>query len=72
MGLSYMPEQQLLASLTPGLEVAGMADIGRRQGATLLGEAGITGVEARLGAELGSADALSNIYQSALKGLFGG
>jgi len=72
MGLSYMPEQQLLASLTPGLEVAGMADVARRQGAGLLGEAGITGVEARLGAELGAGEILGGMYQSALSGLFGG
>ena len=72
MGLSYMPEQQLLASLTPGLEVASMADVARRQGAGLFGEAGITGVEAKLGAELGSGEILGGIYESALKGLFGG
>jgi len=70
MGLGYMPEQQLLASLTPGLETASMADVARRQGAGLFGEAGITGLEARLGAEIAGGETLGNMYQSALAGLF--
>jgi len=59
-----------LASLTPGLETASMADVARRQGAGLFGEAGITGLEARLGAEIAGGEILGNMYQSALSGLF--
>ena len=70
MGLQYMPEQQLLASLTPGLEVAGMADVARRQGAGLFGEAGITGIESQLAAEMKAAEVIGGGYSSALAGIF--
>ena len=71
MGMQFQPEQQLLASLTPGLEVAGMADVARRQGAGLFGEAGITGIESQLAAEMKAAEVVGGGYSSALAGLFG-
>jgi hypothetical protein len=70
MGMQYLPEQQLLASLTPGLEVAGMADVARRQGAGLFGEAGITGIESQLAAEMKAAEVIGGGYSSALAGIF--
>ena len=70
MGMQFQPEQQLLASLTPGLEVAGMADVARRQGAGLFGEAGITGIEAQLAAEMKAAEVVGGGYSSALAGIF--
>lgn len=62
----YLPEQQLLASLTPGIQLASLADLGRRQGAGLMTEAGVSGLEDIVGAEQARAQNLSQIYSALL------
>ena len=62
----FQPEQQLLASLTPGIQLASLADLGRRQGAGLLTEAGVSGLEDIVGAEQARAQNLSQIYSALL------
>lgn len=47
---SYLPQQEALAALGYGLEGGKLADIGRRTGAELYGQAGQTGIEAMLNA----------------------
>ena len=66
MGLQYMPEQQLLASLTPSLSLADLASVGQRQGAGYLAEAGATGLEANLAAQKTKAEGLAGLYSSLL------
>ena len=64
MGLQYMPEQQLLASLAPAISLADIAGTGQRQGAGLFAEAGAAGLEGRLGAEQARAEGLAGLYNS--------
>ena len=66
MGLQYMPENQLLASLTPALSLADLASVGQRQGAGYLAEAGATGLEANLAAQKTKAEGLAGLYSSLL------
>jgi hypothetical protein len=55
MGLGYAPQAQALEALRLGTGVAGLADIGRREGAEMFGQAGAAGIEALMqGAELAS------------------
>jgi len=60
------PEQQLLASLTPGIQLASLADLGRRQGAGLMTEAGVSGLEDIVGAEQARAQNIAQIYSALL------
>lgn len=62
----YLPEQQLLASLTPGIQLASLADLGRRQGAGLMTEAGVSGLEDIVGAEQARAQNIAQIYSALL------
>ena len=64
MGLQYMPEQQLLASLTPGIQLADIAGVGQREGAGLFAEAGAAGLEANLAAQQNRAEGLAGLYNS--------
>ena len=64
MGLQYMPEQQLLGSLTPAISLADIAGTGQRQGAGLFAEAGAAGLEANLGAQQNRAEGLAGLYNS--------
>ena len=66
MGLQYMPENQLLASLTPALSLADLASVGQRQGAGYLAEAGAAGLEANLAAQKTKAEGLAGLYSSLL------
>ena len=66
MGLQYMPENQLLASLTPSLSLADLSSVAQRQGAGLLAEAGATGLEANLAAQKTRAEGLAGLYSSLL------
>ena len=66
MGLEAMPEQQLLSTLAPAINIASLADVGRRGGAGLAAEAGISGLEALAQTELGRASALRDLYTSVL------
>jgi hypothetical protein len=64
MGLQYLPEQQLLNSLTPGISLADIAGTGQREGAGLFAEAGAAGLEANLGAQQNRAEGLAGLYNS--------
>ena len=64
MGLQYMPEQQLLGSLTPGISLADIAGTGQRTGAGLFAEAGAAGLEANLGAQQNRAEGLAGLYNA--------
>ena len=66
MGLQYRPEQELLASLTPAVNIASIADLGRREGAGLRGEAAMTGLEGRIAAEKARTEGLASIYSALL------
>ena len=66
MGLASQPEQELLASLTPGISLASIADLGRREGAGLLTEAGVSGLEDIVGAEQARAANIAQIYSALL------
>jgi len=69
LGLSAFPEQQLLASLGPAINLASIADLGRREGAGLLTEGGVSGLETRASTELGLANLYGDIYSSVLGGM---
>jgi len=62
----YLPEQQLLTSLTPAINLANIAGVGQRQGAGYLSEAGISGLESQAQTELARANLLGQIYSSML------
>ena len=64
MQTSYAPEAQLLNQLQAGTNVASIADIGRRTGAGLFGEAQMSGIEAQLLAQQSSADLESRLFNS--------
>ena len=66
MGLQYSPEQQVLASLTPALNLADIAGTGQRQGAGYLAEAGMSGLETQAQTEIARANLLGQIYSSML------
>jgi len=66
LGLEATPEQQLLSTLSPAINIASLADVGRRGGAGLAAEAGISGLEALAQTELGRASALRDLYTSVL------
>tara|TARA_R110000787_G_C13387806_1_gene442372 strand:+ start:56 stop:1051 length:996 start_codon:yes stop_codon:yes gene_type:complete len=68
LGLQYMPEQQLLNTLNPAVNVASIADLGRREGAGLFDETSMSGIEALLQAEMGGANTLGQVYASMLSG----
>ena len=62
----YLPEQQLLSSLTPAINIANIAGTGQRQGAGYLAEAGVSGLESQTQTELARANLLGQIYSSML------
>ena len=62
----YLPEQQLLSTLGPGAQLASLADVGRRQGASLMTEAGVSGLEDIVGAEQARAQNIAQIYSALL------
>ena len=62
----FQPEQQLLASLSPALNLANIAGTGQRQGAGYLAESGISGLETQAQTELARANLLGEIYSSML------
>jgi len=66
LGLEATPEQQLLSTLAPAINIASLADVGRRGGAGLAAEAGISGLEALAQTELGRASALRDLYTGVL------
>ena len=66
LGLEYAPEQQLLSTLTPATNLANLVGLGARQGAGLLAETQMSGLEDIIQAELAKNQALSQIYGSLL------
>ena len=66
MGLQYMPEQQLLNTLTPAISIADIAGTGQRQGAGYMSQAGISGLEDTLQAETVRSQNLRDIYSTIL------
>jgi hypothetical protein len=66
MGLQYMPEQQLLASLTPAISIADLARTGQQLGAQTMSAAGISGLEDILQAETVRSQNLRDIYSTIL------
>ena len=66
MGLQYMPEQQLLATLNPGINLSEIQNTGARFGANLYGEATAAGIEARLAADAKRAEGLAGMYNALL------
>ena len=66
MGLQYLPEQQLLASLTPALSIADIARTGQQLGAQTMSEAGISGLEDILQAESLRSQNLRDLYSTIL------
>jgi hypothetical protein len=66
LGLEYLPEQQLLSTLAPSINIASIADVGRRGGAGLAAEAGMSGLEALGQTEIARANVLKDLYGSLL------
>ena len=66
LGLEYAPEQQLLSTLTPATNLSNLVGLGARQGAGLLAETQMSGLEDIIQAELAKNQALSQIYGSLL------
>ena len=62
LGLEATPEQLLLSTLSPAINIASIADLGRRSGAGLEAEAGISGLEALGQTEIARANALRDLY----------
>jgi len=62
MGLQYMPENQLLASLTPSLSLADLSSTAQRQGAGYLAEASMAGLGENLAAQRNRAEGLAGLY----------
>lgn len=68
---SYMPQQQLLATLAPAIDISNIASAGQRQGAQL----GTSLLEAGLASQLGAETAAANLRQQqiqAITNLLGG
>ena len=62
LGLEATPEQQLLSTLAPAINIASIADLGRRGGAGLAAEAGMSGLEALGQTEIARANVLKDLY----------
>ena len=68
---SYMPQQQLLQTLAPAIDISNIASAGQRQGAQL----GTSLLEAGLGTQMGAETAAANLRQQqiqAITNLLGG
>jgi len=71
LGAAYTPQEQALAAMGVGTDVAGLAEIGRRTGAELYGQIGKTGVESYMqGADLANRLQLQQ-QQALMNSLFG-
>ena len=64
MQTSYAPQAQLLNALQPAINIASIADIGRRTGAGLFGEAAASGLEANLQTQLQRAQLEQGLFSS--------
>ena len=71
LGASYLPQQQLLNTLAPAIDISNIASAGQRQGAQL----GTSLLEAGLSSQLGAETAAANLRQQqiqAIANLLGG
>lgn len=68
MQQQYAPTANLLSMLQGGTNVAGMADVGRRQSAGMFADALMGGLETSLGARLGQANLMGNLGTGLLQG----
>jgi len=66
MELQYLPEQQLLGTLTPALSIADIARTGQQLGAQTMSAAGISGLEDILQAESLRSQNLRDLYSTIL------
>jgi len=64
MTAGYAPERELLTALQPAINIASIADIGRRTGAGLFGEAEMSGIQAQLEAQQRSAELERSLFSS--------
>ena len=68
LALETVPEQTLLSTLAPAINIAGIADLGRRQGAGYAAEGGMSGLELAVQTDLARADLLKQLYGGLLSG----
>tara|TARA_A100000172_G_scaffold78587_1_gene64349 strand:+ start:41 stop:1129 length:1089 start_codon:yes stop_codon:yes gene_type:complete len=64
LALSYAPEEALLGTLTPGLNLAGLQDVANRYGVGLGAELDVGGLDAIAQMEEGRANLLAGLYSS--------
>jgi hypothetical protein len=69
LGASYLPEQQALGMLSAAAPYASIADVGRRQGATMYGETAMSGLDAMMAGQLGQANLIGGIVPGVVQGL---
>jgi hypothetical protein len=67
---SYLPQQQMLAALSPGQTAAGAAQQAQLYGTGLFGEATASGIDALLASALGQANLMGEAGTGLLSGLF--
>jgi hypothetical protein len=70
MGLGYMPQNQLLAQIQPGMTSAAQQQQAQLYGAGLFGESTMSGIDALLAANLGRANLLGSAGSGLLSSLF--
>jgi hypothetical protein len=70
MGLGYMPQQQLLAQIQPGMTSAAQQQQAQLYGAGLFGETTMSGIDALLAANLGRGNLIGNAGAGLLSSLF--
>jgi hypothetical protein len=68
---SYAPESALLTALSPALNIAGMADVARRQQGEYSLEAALANLQGRIGQQTGLASLYGGVYGGLLGGLGG-
>lgn len=72
LGASYLPQQQLIAGLQPGMTSSAQQQQAQLYGAGLFGEATASGINARLASALGQANLAGNIGAGLLAGALSG
>lgn len=70
MSLGYMPQNQLLAQLQPGMNAAAQQQQAQLYGAGLFGETSMSGIDALLASNLGRANLIGNAGAGLLSALF--
>jgi len=70
LGTGYIPQNQLLAATAPAQQLAALQNALQRQGATLFGEASMSGLEAQMLQEQARANLLGQIGSGLLTGAF--